>query len=312
MTPHTQAQGFQPLKKQKGVEGTLTRTDVAQALRARLHQETVLAEGLEKPHPVIARRGIDHARIFSVRPVEAARIHDDAADARAVPADEFGGRMKDDVRPPLDGAAEVGGGEGVVHHEGNARLVSDFRQRLQIGDVRARVPYRLAVDGPCFFRNGGIEILRIRRIDEDRIDSDFSERDVELRVGASVEGGGRYDFIARRHQGEQRDELRGLARRRRQRAGASLQSGDALLECARGGVSDTRVDVPIILQGEKARRMFVVVEDERRGLIDGHRPRAGGGVGTRARMEGVRFEMKRSRGSSLGRGILAHAHSSKP
>ena len=52
---------------------------------------------------MVRRVGLDELRESSGRlPVELAAVHDDAADRRAVPADELRRRVDDDVGPVLD------------------------------------------------------------------------------------------------------------------------------------------------------------------------------------------------------------------
>ena len=50
------------------------------------------------------------------------------------------------------------------------------------------------------------------------------------------------------------EELRGVARRGRERRDAALERGDPLLEDVRRRVHDPRVDVPELLQREEAAR----------------------------------------------------------
>ena len=64
--------------------------------------------------------------------------------AGPVPAQELGGRLHDDVRAPLDGPGQVGRGDGVVHHQGDADGVGGRRDRLDVEDVALGVGDRLA------------------------------------------------------------------------------------------------------------------------------------------------------------------------
>jgi hypothetical protein len=70
------------------------------------------------------------------------------------------------------------------------------------------------------------------------------------------------------------------------RRGAAFERGDALFQHRVGRVADAGIDVAERLQAEQRGGVVDVVEDERRGLIDRRRPRAGGRIGLRAGMNG--------------------------
>ena len=85
------------------------------------------------------RRLGEHGKA-AVRPLERAAVDDDAADRRAVAADELRRRVDDDVGAVLDRAAEVRRGERVVDDQRRAVLVRDLRHRLDVEDVAAGLP----------------------------------------------------------------------------------------------------------------------------------------------------------------------------
>ena len=89
----------------------------------------------------------------------------------------------------------------------------------------------------------------------------------------------------------QRERRRGLAGCHRQRGRASLERRNPPLEDTRRRIHDPRVDVAKLLQREQARGMGRILELIRRGLVDRHRDRAGGGIGAIARVEDQRFRM---------------------
>jgi hypothetical protein len=69
-------------------------------------------------------------------PVEFPAVDDTPANSCAVPADPLCSRVNDDVGAVGDGAAEVPtGAEGVVDDYGNAGLVRDGDDALEVGDV---------------------------------------------------------------------------------------------------------------------------------------------------------------------------------
>jgi hypothetical protein len=88
-------------------------------------------------------------------------------------------------------------------------------------------------------------------------------------------------------------------------AGAALERRHALLEHIRGRVHDPRVDVAELLQGEEVGGVLGVAEDVAGGLVDGHGPCAGGGVGFLAGVEGERAE---ARGTGRGWGGVFVGH----
>jgi hypothetical protein len=71
---------------------------------------------------------------------------------------------------------------------------------------------------------------------------------------------------------EQRQGLRGLTARRRQRADATFERGHAVLEHRLRRVHDPRVDVAELRETEERGRVLRVAEDVRRRLVDRHRP----------------------------------------
>ena len=127
MTRHPQRQRLESLQEQERIEGAHARAEIAQGLGAQLHQIPIGAEGFVELEPVIGRRRFGDHRKSSVRPVELPRVDHHAADARAVATDELRGRMQDDVRAPLDRAAEKRRRERVVHDQRQLVLVRNGR-----------------------------------------------------------------------------------------------------------------------------------------------------------------------------------------
>ena len=65
---------------------------------------------------------------------------------------------------------------------------------------------------------------------------------------------------------------------------AILQRRHAFFQYRVGGIHDARIDVAEDLEIEQCRGVVGVLEGESGGLVDGRRPRAGGGVGLGTRM----------------------------
>ena len=69
-----------------------------------------------------------------------------------------------------------------------------------------------------------------------------------------------------------------------------LERRDAFLQHGDRGIGQARVDEPDLLQVEQRRRMVRIAEHIGGGLIDRRLPRAGGRIGTRARVDLKRVE----------------------
>ena len=152
------------------------------------------------------------------RPVELARIDDDAADAGAVAAQKLGGRVDHDVRAPLDGPHQGRRRRGVVDHQRQAILVRDGGERLDVDNVELGIAERLGVDGAGLVVDGGAQAVEIVGIDEADSDAEARQRVVEEVVGAAIERSGGDDLIAGRGQGGDGERLRRLAGGGRQAA----------------------------------------------------------------------------------------------
>jgi hypothetical protein len=93
---------------------------------------------------VVARLGLGHERELVALPVEAAGVDHDAADAGAVAAHPLGEGVHDDVGAVIDGALQVGGGEGAVHDQRQAVGVGDVGDGGDVGHVQAGIADGLA------------------------------------------------------------------------------------------------------------------------------------------------------------------------
>ena len=158
--------------------------------------------------------------------------------------------------------------------------VRDLGDPFEVEDVALRVADGLAVERlgvRADRRLPRVEVVGV--VDERDLDAHLRERVVQLVVRAAVERRARHDVPAVLGEVEQRDRLRGLAARRRQRADATLERGDPLLEHRLGRVHDPGVDVAELGEAEQVGGVLGVAEDERGRLVDRHRPCAGGGVG---------------------------------
>ncbi len=126
---HSQTQCFQSLQEQPGVHRRLARADIAQDLHAGFQDKRGRAETCIR-QAMITRVWLGEiAEATAPCPIEIAAINDHAADARAVPADELGRRMDNDVRAPLERPAEVRRRKRIVDH----RIVNLIAAFLKAG-----------------------------------------------------------------------------------------------------------------------------------------------------------------------------------
>ena len=153
------------------------------------------------------------------------------------------------------------------------------------------------------------EILRVGRIDEMAGPAELLERQAELGQRAAIEIARGDELVARRHQREEDQELRRVARGGGDRGAPAFEAGDALFEHRDGRVGQPRIDVAEIVQVEERGGVIDIVEHIGGRLIDRRRARAGGRVGRGAGMHGQRLEpvavvVRRLRG---GRGVAGAA-----
>ena len=119
---------------------------------------------------------------------------------------------------------------------------------------------------------------------------EFLEGVGELVDRAAIELARGDELVARLHERMEDERLRRVARGDGERRRAAFERRDALLEHGLGRVHDARIDVAEDLEIEQRRRVIGAVEHEGRGLVDRRDPRAGGGIGLRAGMNGQSVE----------------------
>jgi hypothetical protein len=92
-----------------------------------------------------------------------------------------------DVCTPIDGPAQIGGGEGVVDDERDAVLVGEAGVELDVEDVGSGVADSLAEQGLGLWCDRLLHLVGITEVDEGDIDAHAADTDVELGEGAPVE-----------------------------------------------------------------------------------------------------------------------------
>jgi len=78
-------------------------------------------------------------------------------------ADVLGERVDDDIRPVLEGPAQVRGSDRVVHDQRDAVSVCNFSQPFQVDDVARRVADGLTEECTGFVIDEGFHCCRCRR-----------------------------------------------------------------------------------------------------------------------------------------------------
>ncbi len=143
---HAQVERLQSLEEQERVERREGGAEVAEQLNACLDDVRHRPKRLRVLQPVVRGVGLREGGEVAVRPVEPAAVHNHAADACAVTADELRCAMHHDVRSVLQGTHQVRARQRVINDKRDARLVSDVRHRLNVEGVQPRVSDRLGVD----------------------------------------------------------------------------------------------------------------------------------------------------------------------
>ena len=197
-----------------------------------------------------------------------------------VPAERLRGRVHDHVDARhVERSLHDRRGERRVDHQGKTVAMGDFGDGLNVHDLDARVPERLAIDEPGVFGDRLLERVGVTRVDEGRR---YPEPRKGLRQDvrcAPVEVSSRDDVTALAHERGDTEMERCHAACGADRADATLERSDPFLQNRGGRIRDARVDVARFLEVEKTGRMVGVIEHERRRPVHGNRPRAGLGVG---------------------------------
>ena len=180
MALHAQVEGFNPLQNEKRVERRKAGTGVAQALYAGLQDECEIGERSGIGKAVVGRIGLDKvAEAPGLGPVKFAAVDDDAGDAVAVSAEEFCGRMDDDIRAPLDGIAQDRRGDRVIDDERNAIFVRDGCELFQVDHIELGIAERFGIDGAGAIVDGFAQAVVVIGFDEADFDAELGQRVVE-------------------------------------------------------------------------------------------------------------------------------------
>ena len=229
---------------------------------------------------MVAGVGVRNGRELSAcLPVKLAGVHNDAAERRAVAADELGGRVEYDVRSVLDGPDQIGCAEGVVDCQRDAMGMSDGRDGVDVGNIGIRIAQGLQIDGFGVGPDRCRHFFQIVGVHESGLDAVEGKRMGQQVVASAVDGLLRNDMVTFLGQREDRIGDRRGAGSQRQRPHAAFECGKALFQYVLRGVCESAVDIARVRQIEARRRMGGVVKNIGCGLVNGDSSGIGGGVG---------------------------------
>ena len=266
---HAQRQGLHALQDLPGTGGGEGGAIDPQHLHASAHGETKVAKGLVELHAMVAGGGLGHAGKFAVVPGESAGLHHHAGEGRAVSSEVLGGRVHHDVGAPLQGVAQVRGGDGVVDDEGQSVRMRHLGHRRNVQQDQAGVAQAFREHGPCVGLDGGSKRIRVMGIDKGGLDAKAAQVHRQHGDTAAIEGTGGHHMVALLQQCHQCHGFGGHATGAGNRSTSAFQRGHAFLQGGHGGVGQSRVHIAKGLQVEQAGRVLSTVKHIAGGLVDG-------------------------------------------
>ena len=182
-------------------------------------------------------------------------------------ADELRCRMHDDISTVFERTNQVRSTEGVVDHDRNLVLVSEFRDGFDIRDVGIRVAERFNEDELRVGLDGAFDFFEVVDVNESRFNAELAERVFKEVVSTAVDGALSDHVVALA--GESRDGVGKSCCTRSdcEACDTAFESCDALFKNVLRGVGEATVNVACILQVETVRSVLGAVEHVRSGLI---------------------------------------------
>ena len=267
---HAEVEGFHAQHGEEGVEGHLGIPQVPDPLGTHLGRIGALGEIPGVDQAVVTFVRLDELREFPVAPVKVSLLHNGAAHAAGMPVQVFCGGVGDDVRPPLEGLAEHGGGEGVVHNQGDSIGMGHPGEFLDVQDHHGGVAESLREDGLGVGADGGLEfLLRGGRQEVGEFDAALFQGVGEEADRAAVEAGAGHHVVPRPCHVQDGVGVGGLARGGAYAGHAPLQGGQLLLQGVHGGIGQAGVKEAGGLQVEEVGDALGVVVFEGGALDDG-------------------------------------------
>ena len=218
-------------------------------------------------------------------PVEAAAVNHQATNHNAMPAQKLSGRVKNDISTQIEWPAQVRRGESGVDHQWQAVTVGDLSYCRYVEYFKAGVAQRFAEQQPGIGLDSRSESLRLARVDEGGLDAKARQRVFEQVVGATIERARGDDMRTCTHHSGDGEVTGSLAAGRGNCANAAFKRCYTFFQHGRGGVGDTRVDMPGTLYVKKCCSMVRTLEYIGRGLVDRSRPGPGDSIRSLASMQ---------------------------
>ena len=194
-------------------------------------------------------------------------------------ADKLGGGVNHNVRAVLDGPDQVGGAEGVVDDQGQAMLVGNGGDGVNVGNVGVGIAQSFQIDGLGVGPNGGLHFGKVVGVHKGGTYAEGGQRVGQQIVAAAIDGLLGHDVITGLSKS-----LNGVADG--SRAGGGSQSGNAAFQCRDAlfqhilsGIGQPTIDIACIRQTEPGGGVGGVLKDVGSGLVNGHGPGIGGGIG---------------------------------
>ncbi len=153
------------------------------------------------------------------------------------------------------------------------------RDALDVQDVLAGIGHHFGEEKLGVGPDSVLPVLEVVRIlDERHRDAELLQGVGQQVVGAPIKAGAGHHVVACFGDIEDGERFGCLPGAQQQGRQAAFEAGDALFNRVLGGVADPCVDGRKLGQREAVGGAFGAGEHERRRLVDGQRPRAGGAV----------------------------------
>ena len=202
-------------------------------------------------------------------PVEVSAVHDRSADCDTVAVHILRRGMDHDIGAPFDRTAVDRGREGIVHDQRDAVRMGGFREFLDVQHGESRICDGLPEDSAGILAEGGVQLLlRAVRRDKACADAHLFHGHGDQIEAPSVDAGGCHDMSAAFADVEEGEKSRGLPGGGQHSRAAALERRDLCGDEIIGGILQTSVEIPALLQIEEPPHRLTAVVAEGGGLDD--------------------------------------------
>ena len=144
--------------------------------------------------------------------------------------------MQHDIRAMFKRAKQIGRGEGVVDHQGNAVRMGHVRHRPDIHHLQARIAQGFTIQQPGVGPDRGGIGFRIAWVHECCLDTETRKGMGEHIVAAAIDRSRRHNMTALPHQGRDTQMQGGLPGGGGDGADPAFQGSDAFLQHGHRGI----------------------------------------------------------------------------